>query len=86
MSERALPTLKSAPECARLLCPAANYEFDLPKRLQATGLAAGVEQYCSAADLEAFSLNLGQTLVVCSNEESTAALTELAALQRPKNE
>lgn len=83
VSEQALPTLKNAPECAKLLDPTKNYELDLPTRLQTAGLAAGVEQHCTAADLEGFSLDLGKTLLVCTNEESAAALAELATLQKP---
>lgn len=83
VSERALPTLKNASACARLLDPAANYELGLPERLQTAGLAAGVETHCSTCNLDGFSLDLGRTLLVCTSAESLTALTTLARARRP---
>lgn len=82
MSARALPVLKGSQVCARLLDPVQNYELGLPERLRAPGLAAGVETHCAAGGLDGFSLDLGRTLVICTNGESTTALAQLAALRR----
>lgn len=75
--------LKSTPEAEKLVDPTASYEFGLPARLQAIGLAAGVEQYCAAPNLDGFALDLGTTLVVCRSDESAEALATLAKLRKP---
>lgn len=86
VSERGLQMLKTTPEAKKLLDPTSSYEFGLPTRLQAIGLAAGVEQYCATQSLDGFALDLGTTLVVCRSDESAEALATLAKLREQRKQ